>query len=128
MKDGVPCFSVADDRAARQSPPKLSVIAVSHEDAEKGGIWYQSFKRDQPAMRLHPSECLAYGTGVEEAQELQEGVHYVVNIFADFDEYSNWYHAYFCLYRTEEGEMKIHHAKVDNRIHAFDWRMCDNSD
>jgi len=126
MKDGLPCFSVANNRKERATPPEISTINVmSYFGDEITLISHGGFSPDQPPAKLFPHECLAYGIASEIAPKLQQGLRYGVSIRATINGHGVIYKSYFCLYDTPEGETKIHHAKWNNKINGRDWRMCE---
>jgi len=127
MKDGVPCFSVANNRKERTDPPEISIVSI-FPYASKGtiAVWEQTFYRDQPPRRLSPLECLVYGAGGDAAPALQHGARYGVSINAAIDGYGVIYKSYFCLYKKSDGQTEIHHAKWDDKKHERDWGMCDD--
>jgi len=126
MKDGVPCFSVANHHKEQKSPPKISIISIfSYVGKETAPLWYRAFSPDQPPMRLSPFECLTYGLGEEEVPELQKGFRYGVSILASINDYSMDYQSFFCLHETSDGNTEIHHAKWNNKINGYDWQICE---
>jgi len=126
MKDGAPCFSVANSRKEQESLPRISIISIfPYASDEIMPIWHQAFHRDQPAMKLSPHECLVYGAGTQIAPTLQQGFRYGVSIRASIDDHGAIYQSYFCLYKTPEGKAKIHHAKWNNKLNGYDWRICE---
>jgi len=126
IKDGVACFSVANDREARKYPPKLSFVSVGTVDGDKTNpVWSRIFLPEQPTMELPPHECLVYGEGAGYAPQLRQGFRYQLNMSAVING-NNWrYRAYFCLYETPAGELKIHYAKWNNKIGGRDWQVCE---
>jgi len=128
MKDGVPCFSVANNRKERVNPPKISVISIFHyASSETMPLWQQTFYQKQSPMRLSPQDCLVYGAGGEAAPALKYGVRYGVSMNASIDGYGVAYQSYFCLYNKHDGQTEIHHAKWNDEINGYDWRVCEQS-
>jgi len=126
MKEGIPCFFVANKRKERANPPRISNVVVYHHASDNiVPLWYREFFRDQLPMRMSPKECLFYGVGGEVAQELKKGVRYGVSIRASIDGHGAIYKAYFCLYENSDGQTGIHHAKWNDGINGYDWRVCE---
>jgi len=126
IKDGAACFSVTNNREARKYPPELSFVSVGAVDGDKTNpVWSRIFLPDQPIMELLPHNCLLYGEGTRYTPKLRQGFRYQLNMSAIING-NNWrYRAYFCLYETSTGELKIHHAKWNNKINRRDWRICE---
>jgi len=127
MKDGTPCFSVANRRKERTSTPIISAIDVLSyvNDKEIKPVWGEMFMRDRPPMKLSPHECLVYGVGEKIVPSLRNGYRYGVSISASVDNYGVFYFSYFCLSITPDGdETEIHRVKWSKEINGFDWRVC----
>jgi len=128
MKDGAPCFSVANRREERANTPIISavdVLSYANNNKEMKLVWSEVFMRDRPPMELSPHECFAYGEGAEITPSLRKGHHYGVSIFASVGGYGIAYFSYFCLSGTPDGkESKIHHVKWNNKIDSYDWSVC----
>jgi len=126
MRDGMACFSVTNNREARASPPELSYISVYSVDDEKANpVWHQMFPSNRPIMSLSQHKCLIYGEGSGDVPVLRQGFHYRVITSAYINGNHRRYHAYFCLYETSKGEVKIHYAKWNNKIGGRDWQVCE---
>jgi len=128
MKDGVPCFSVANRSEERVSTPIISAIDVlsyTDDNKEIKPVWGEMFMRDRPQIKLSPYECLVYGEGAEMAPPLKKGHHYGVSISASVDNYGAFYFSYFCLSGVPDGDAtEIHHVKWSKNINSYDWRVC----
>jgi|GEM_PF-2110769 len=125
IKNGIPCFSVTDNREARSSPAEISFITVYVVNGEQmSTVWQRFFSLNEPLLKLYPHECLLYGAGEAEATELQKGFYYRVNMNGYIDGINKKYNAYFCLYETLEGKTEIHRAEWSDKMHKRDWGMC----
>jgi len=125
MKDGVPCFSVANSRKERANPPKISSINVfPYEGNDMVPLWRKIFLPDQPAIRLSPHECIPYGAGENMAPPLQHNFRYIISILSSINGYRMHYKSYFCIYETADGETDIHHAQWNDKTNERDWGAC----
>jgi len=129
MKNGVPCFSVTNNREARATPHEISVIdVISVNNNNYKLIWNRTFPPNPPIMTLSPYECLSYGAGTEDAPKLLKGFRYKVFMNSYLNGNNRRYHAYFCLYQNDDGETEIHHVEWSNKLKGFDWRICEKYD
>jgi len=125
MKDGVPCFSVANSRKERANPSEISSIHVlPYEENETVLPWRKIFPPSQPAIRLSPHECIPYGAGENMAPPLQHNFFYGVLIYSSINGYGMAYLSYFCLYKTPDGRTDIHHVQWYNKPPERDWGTC----
>jgi len=125
MKDGVPCFSVANSRKERASPPEISSVNVfPYEGNEIVPLWRRIFPPDQPTIRLSPHECIPYGAGENMTPPLKHNFRYGISIFSFISGDTMNYQSYFCLYETADGRTDIHHAQWNNKTHERDWGAC----
>jgi len=128
MKDGVPCFSVANRRKERANTPIVSTVNV-FPLVGKEAIWIGMFPPDLPPMILPPHECLVYGVGTENAPPLRRGYRYGVSMITSINGYRVAYQSYFCLSGAPDGnETEIHHVKWNRELNGFDWRVCGDKD
>jgi hypothetical protein len=115
-KEGVPCFTVQNGH--QKDAPEFVSIEV-YDESLRGRVWEQfSIKLDRKPFLFSPSACLLYGTLFENTNKfsipakLEIGNHYEVAISADVHKgrhsENRRYQARFCLYRTEDGGIKVH--------------------
>lgn len=131
----VPCFSVADNRETRGSPPILAVVSVYQRIAGRQQmVWSFDATKSDGDERLSPDNCIPYGRSLQasasRAQEvdLQTGVEYTVTInshMPDDNKRSNRrYRGYFCLTKEASGKALIHQVKWDKRKEILGWGVC----
>lgn len=130
----VPCFSVADTRETRRSPPILAVVSVYQRVAGRQQmVWSFDATKSDDDVRLSPDNCIPYGRssqGASSAQvaDLQAGVEYTVTInshMPDDNRRSNRrYKGYFCLTKEASRKTVIHQVKWDKRKGVFGWAVC----
>jgi len=129
MKDGVPCFSVANRRKEKANPSLILTINVfRYASRDATPFWYQTFPPGQRSIEIFPHECMVYGKGKETAPPLLYGHRYGVSIHASINDEMRAYQSYFCLSRTPVGETEIHHVKWNRELNGFDWSVCGDKD
>jgi len=125
IKDGAPCFSVADRHGGRAGAPEVSTITIFLEAGYGVEEFWRRVFPSQPPVKISAHDCFAYGKELEVAPEFKHGTHYRVFIDSYMNGNNMIYMTYFCLYKTPDGKTEVHHAKWNDKKHERDWGMCE---
>lgn len=130
------CFSVADSKEARKTPPTIAAISVSKfVDSKWERIWGWITPLE-PETTLHPDDCIPYGyRPVNDSQQqiyeqLRPGERYGLSINAGIPNPSRrgdrtlgrMYGQYFCLRENSDGSQEV--LLVPAFKGVTQWQLC----
>jgi len=127
QRDGLPCFSVEDNRETRKTPPRLAGLNVaSYRDEIAEHVWLRSFP-DDSSSDISPANCVVYGDdGKAPALKVGEPYSVAINSFISkgTKRENRSYHAYFCVTETPEGQRIVHQVFRNDSKAGYDWSVC----
>lgn len=131
------CFSVADSKEARETPPTIAAISVSKFVESKWELIWGWSTPLEPETTLHPDDCIPYGyrpvndPQQQTAEQLRPGERYDLSINARIPNPSprgdrtlgRMYGQYFCLRANADGLQEV--LLVPSSKGVTQWQLCD---